>query len=229
MSEPNYYEQMRAAIIEGDQEKASAIAQQALDAGLDPLELINQGVIPGTDKLGELFQNLEIYLPELITGGEAAKAAMEVLVSHIPAETWSESRPGTVVLGTVSGDVHDIGKNMVGAMLAASGFEVIDLGVDIPPKDFLAKAEEVGANIIAVSALMSTSLYFQKDVIDYLRDRGKRDKYFVIVGGGPVTPEWAKEIGADGCGKQANSAVEICKRLLAENVRPPLSEPIIFW
>jgi methylmalonyl-CoA mutase cobalamin-binding domain/chain len=229
VGEKNEYPELSDAIIRGDIEAAGDLASAALSAGADPLEVINLGVIPATDRLGSLFEAFEIYLPELISGGEAAKAAMDVLVENIPEETWSQARPGTVVLGTVQGDLHDIGKNMVGAMLAASGFEVVDLGVDVPTKDFIKKAEEVGAKIIALSALMSTSLYFQKDVVEYLRDAGKRGDYYVVVGGGPVTPEWAAEINADGVGRQANSAVQICKQLLSDKPEAPLSEPLIIW
>lgn len=229
MADTKSYQELTAAIIKGDAEEARKSAQEALDIGHLPLDVINQGVIPATDRLGQLFEAFEIYLPELISGGEAAKAAMDLLVQNIPEEMWSQSRPGTVVLGTVQGDLHDIGKNMVGAMLAASGFDVVDLGVDVPTKDFLGKAEEVGAKIIALSALMSTSLYFQKDVVEYLRDAGKRGDYYVVVGGGPVTPEWAAEINADAVGRQANSAVQICKQLASEKPEAPLSEPLIIW
>lgn len=224
-----YFERLATAVVQGDEDGALEISKQALEAGVDAMELIDRGIVQGTDKLGELFQNFEIFLPELIAGGDAAKSAMDLLVAQIPTETWSQTRPGTVVLGTVSGDLHDIGKNMVGAMLQASGFEVVDMGINVPTKDFITKAEEVGAKIIALSALMSTSLYYQKDVIDYLTDAGKRNKFFVIVGGGPVTPEWAKEIGADGSGKQANNAADICKRLVQGDESPPLSEPLIVW
>lgn len=224
-----YFERLAAAVIQGDKGGVLDITKQALAADIDAMELINRGIVAGTDKLGGLFQDFEIFLPELIAGGEVAKSAMDLLVAQIPVEEWSQSRPGTVVLGTVSGDLHDIGKNMVGAMLQASGFEVIDLGINVPVKDFIVKAEEVEAKIIALSSLMSTSLYYQKDVIDYLTDTCKRDKYFVIVGGGPVTPDWAKEIGADGCGKQANNAAEICKKLVSGTESPPLSEPLIIW
>jgi corrinoid protein of di/trimethylamine methyltransferase len=229
VADMNPYEELKSAIIKGDVEGACGFAKKALDANHDPLDVIDQGVIPATDQLGDLFGKFEIFLPELILGGAAAKAAMDILVAQIPVDTWSQSRPGTVVLGTVQGDLHDIGKNMVGAMLAASGFEVVDLGVNVPSKDFIKKAEEVGAKIIAISSLMSTSLYFQKDVIEYLRDSGKRGDYYVIVGGGPVTPEWATEIGADGTGKQANDAVQICKKLMSEKPEAPLSDPLIIW
>jgi methylmalonyl-CoA mutase cobalamin-binding domain/chain len=226
--EDNYYERLAVAIVEGEKGEAVRVAQGALAAGLDALEVINRGVTRGTDRLGDLFQNFEIFLPELILGGDAAKAAMGVLVPHISISALS-ARPGKIVMGTVFGDIHDIGKNLCAAMLAATGFEVTDLGVNVAPKVFVKTAEEIGAKIIGLSALMSTSLYYQQDVINYLIDAGLREKYYVIVGGGPVTPDWVRKIGADGGGKQANNVVAVCKQLAFYEKRPPLSEPLIKW
>lgn len=228
MSENNFYQELADAIVNGGKEDAARIAQAALDAGLEALDVINKGVTLGTDQLGDLFQNFEIFLPELIMGGDAAKAAMAILVPHIEIQELN-ARPGKIVMGTVFGDIHDIGKNLCAAMLAATGFEVTDLGVNVAPKEFVATAEQIGAKIIGLSALMSTSLYYQQDVIDYLVDAGLREKYYVIVGGGPVTPDWIRKIGADGGGKQANNVVEVCKRLACLDKRPPLDEPLILW
>lgn len=228
MSDNNFYQGIADAIVEGEKDDAARISQDALDAGIDALEIINKGVTLGTDRLGDLFQNFEIFLPELIMGGDAAKAAMAILVPHISIAELN-ARPGKIVMGTVFGDIHDIGKNLCAAMLSATGFEVTDLGVNVPPKDFVKTAESIGAKIIGLSALMSTSLYYQQDVIDYLIDAGLRDKYFVIVGGGPVTPDWVKKIGADGGGKQANNVVAVCKELAFYETRPPLSEPLVKW
>lgn len=228
MSENNFYQELADAILDGEVEDAARIAQQALDAGIDALDVINGGVTLGTDKLGDLFQNFEIFLPELIMGGDAAKAAMAILVPYIEISELN-ARPGKVVMGTVFGDIHDIGKNLCAAMLSATGFEVTDLGVNVAPKEFVKTAEAIGAKIIGLSALMSTSLYYQQDVIDYLKDAGLRDKYFVIVGGGPVTPDWVRKIGADGGGKQANNVVDVCKQLAFYDKRPPLDEPLVLW
>jgi len=225
----NYYQRLADAIVNGEKDEASAVSQAALDAGVNALDVINNGVTRGTDKLGDLFQNFEIFLPELIMGGDAAKAAMAILVPHIPIEQLGASRPGKIVTGTVFGDIHDIGKNLCAAMLAATGFEVTDLGVNVAPKRFVQTAEELGAKIIGLSALMSTSLYYQQDVINYLNDAGLRHKYYVIVGGGPVTPDWIRKIGADGGGKQANNVVEVCKQLVFNSPPPPLKEPLIIW
>ncbi len=228
MSDNNFYQRMTDAVVNGEVAEAARIAQEALDAELNALDVINKGVVGGTDKLGDLFQNFEIFLPELIMGGDAAKAAMAILVPAIPIKD-NYQRPGKIVMGTVFGDIHDIGKNLCAAMLAATGFEVTDLGVNVAPKRFVATAEEIGAKIIGLSALMSTSLYYQQDVINYLKDAGLRDKYYVIVGGGPVTPDWIRKIGADGGGKQANNVVEVCKQLAFHEKRPPFDEPLIVW
>lgn len=219
---------MTDAVVNGEIAEAARVAQQALEAGFNALDVINKGVVGGTDKLGALFQDFEIFLPELIMGGDAAKAAMAILVPAIPIKDNYE-RPGKIVMGTVFGDIHDIGKNLCAAMLAATGFEVTDLGVNVAPKRFVATAEEIGAKIIGLSALMSTSLYYQQDVINYLKDAGLRDKYYVIVGGGPVTPDWIRKIGADGGGKQANNVVEVCKQLAFNPKRPPFDEPLVIW
>lgn len=228
MSENNFLKDLGESIVNGDQEDAVRISQEALDAGMPALEVVNSGVTLGTDQLGDLFQNFEIFLPELIMGGNAAKAAMAVLVPHIEISEL-DARPGNVVMGTVFGDIHDIGKNLCAAMLAATGFDVTDLGVNVAPKEFVKTAQEIDAKIIGLSALMSTSLYYQQDVIDYLLDAGLRDQYYVIVGGGPVTPDWIKKIGADGGGKQANNVVEVCKQLATYDKRPPLDEPLVLW
>ena len=228
MNENDFYQALADAIVNGEKEDAVRISQEALDAGLVALDVINRGVTRGTDELGDLFQNFEIFLPELIMGGDAAKAAMAILVPHISLSELA-ARPGKIVMGTVFGDIHDIGKNLCAAMLSATGFEITDLGVNVATKEFVRTAEQVGAKIIGLSALMSTSLYYQQDVINYLVDAGLRDKYYVIVGGGPVTPDWIRKIGADGGGKQANNVVEVCKQLAFYDRRPPLDEPLILW
>lgn len=229
MTESEIYDRLTQAIIKGEKQAAVEAAEAAIQANMDVLTVIKEGVIRGTDQLGQLFQKLEIFLPELINGGDAAKAAMEVLVPHIAAESAGEAVPGKVVIATVFGDIHDIGKNLVGAMLSATGFEVVDMGVNVPAKEIVSKAEAEGAKIIALSSLMSTSLYYQEDVIKYLQDSNLRHKYYVVVGGGPVTPDWASKIGADGCGRHANNAAEVCKQLVFHSPAPPVPEPIVVW
>jgi methylmalonyl-CoA mutase cobalamin-binding domain/chain len=216
------------AILDGDSEKAKQIAEESLAAGVSAMELINDGIVVASDRLGNSFQEGELFLPELVQGGNAAKAIMAVVQPHITGDSDAgQSGTGKVVLGSVAGDMHDIGKNLVATMLSARGFDVYDLGIDVDSKAFLSKAEEVGADIIALSSLMSTSLYFQQDIIEYLEAYGKRNKYFVIVGGGPVTPDWAKEIKSDGAGRTAADAVELCVTLLDGKKQAPLSELIV--
>jgi corrinoid protein of di/trimethylamine methyltransferase len=215
------------AVMAGDQTAARKAAEEAMAAGLDPLEAVRQGVMKATEVVGERFQSFEIFLPELILAADAAKAAMAVLMPRITEEQRAQAISGKIVIGTVSGDLHDIGKNLVGAVLAANGFEVHDVGIDAPTRRFIEKAEEVGADIIALSCLLSTSLPYQKDVIEYLTDSSRRDRYYVIVGGGPVTPEWAGRVGADGYGRDASEAAEVCKRLMTESLQPPLPQPVV--
>jgi corrinoid protein of di/trimethylamine methyltransferase len=227
MGENGILARLAEAIIAGDQPAAQAAAEEALAAGIEPMEVMNKGVMAATEKVGDQFQCGDLYLPELILAADAAKDAMAVIIPRLGAEQQAQARRGKVVLGTVSGDVHDIGKNLVGAVLAANGFEVFDVGIDVPPKKFVEKADEVGATVIALSCLMSNSLLYQKDVVDYLKGSGRRDRYYVIIGGGPVTPAWAAEIGADGYGRDATQAAELCKRLVTAGARPPLAQPLM--
>jgi corrinoid protein of di/trimethylamine methyltransferase len=220
-------EKLKESVINGDIESAKKAAEDALKAGMDPLECIENSLRVGMMVVGEKFQRLEIFLPDLINAGEAMKAATAILLSQISRDKLAKSQMGRVVIGTSFGDIHDIGKNIVAALLTAAGFTVYDLGVDVPPLTFIEKAEEVKADIIAISSLLSVSMHCQKDVIDHLKKLGIRSKYYVVIGGGCVTPEWAKEIGADGYGRTALDAVEVCKVLVTERPPPPLKEPII--
>lgn len=214
------------AVMAGDQAAAQQAAERAVAAGIDPLDAMHKGVMQATEAVGQQFQSFEIFLPELILAADAAKAAMAVLVPQLAVEQRDRATAGRVVIGTVSGDIHDIGKNLVGAVLSANGFEVCDIGIDVPVKRFVEEAEKAGATIIALSCLMSNSLLYQKDVVQYLEDTGQRDRYYVIIGGGPVTPDWAAEIRADGYGRDAAEAADVCKRLLATGQRPPLGQPV---
>lgn len=214
-------------IIDCDEKAATDVAREIIAAGIDPTEAILQGAAKGLDIIGERFQRLEAYLPELVKGGDAMKACMAVLTPHISQENKGNLMQGKVVIGTVSGDIHDIGKNMVSSMLTAAGFEVDDLGIDVPDKQFIEKAEEVGAKVIAMSALLTMTAYRQEEVIKRLKDTGLREKYYVIVGGGPISAEWAGKIGADGYGATAIDAVKLVRRLLEEGAPPPLSQPIM--
>ena len=208
------FKKMQKAIYDYDKEGAVALAKEALANGVDPLEAVEKGFAVAIRDLGDKFDRMEIFLPELVMGAEAMKAAVDILKEAILAKGETLEKKGTVVIGTVEGDIHDIGKTIVVAMLQAAGFEVVDLGKDVPIPTFVKRAEEVHADIIGASALLTTTMPRQKDLIEYLQTYGKRDQYFVIVGGAPTTKEWAKEIGADGQGKDAAEAVKLCEELM---------------
>ncbi|HJX24142.1 MAG TPA: corrinoid protein [Candidatus Bathyarchaeia archaeon] len=227
MDKKELMEDLASRIIEGDENGSEQAALHAVEGGVDPLEAIKLGAGEGMRIVGEKFQNFEIFLPQVMLAADAMKACLKVLLPKISEERRKAAILGKVVIGTISGDIHDIGKNLVAAMLSVAGFEVYDVGVDISPKRFVEKALEVNADIIAISDLLTTSLCFQEDLIRYLADRGLRSNYFVIVGGGPVTPEWAERIGADGYGRYADDGAEICRKLMLDGARPPLKNPIV--
>ncbi len=206
------FAQMAQSIIDGDQEVSADLARQALAAGLDPLEAITKGYMPGVNKVGDDFACGVAFLPELVMAGEAMKAAIAVLEPAMKAAGTSRQILGKVVLATVEGDIHEIGKSLVGTMLTSSGFEVYDLGVDVPAAEILAKAQEVGADIIGLSALLTTTMVKQKEVIDEVTKRGMKVK--VMVGGAPVTREWVQKIEADGYSEDAIGAVNVAKELM---------------
>jgi corrinoid protein of di/trimethylamine methyltransferase len=201
------------AVIDGEPEDAEDLARQALEAGLDPLRCINEGLTPGIDRVGELFATGEYFLPDLIIGGDAMKAALAVLE---PALAGDQERKvlGRVVLGTVEGDLHEIGKTLVGTMLTANGFEVTDIGIDRPAAEFVSAVKETGATLVGASALLTTTMLHQQEVIEALREAGLREQVKVMVGGAPVTKSWAAKIGADGYAEDAISAVDLAKRLV---------------
>jgi corrinoid protein of di/trimethylamine methyltransferase len=208
------YKNMAQAVIDGDDEAAEALARQALDGGVDPLEAINEGLTPGMDVVGELYATGEYFLPDLILGGEAMKAALAVLEPALAAAGQERQVLGTVVLGTVQGDIHEIGKSLVGSMLSANGFRVHDLGIDVEAEEFVVRAREYGADIVALSALLTTTMLHQRDVIEHLSEAGLREQVKVMVGGSPVTQAWADQIGADGFAEDAANAVTVAKRLM---------------
>ena len=207
------YDKLAQAVIDGEPEDAEELAKQALDQGLDPLSCINEGLTKGIQKVGELFANGEFFLPELIIGAEAMKRALAVLE---PAMVGDQSRDvvGRVVLGTVEGDMHEIGKTLVGTMLIANGFQVFDIGVDKSAGEFVKAVKENEADIVGTSALLTTTMLQQKKVIEALVDANLRDKVKVMVGGAPVTESFASEIGADGYAEDAISAVDLAFRLI---------------
>jgi corrinoid protein of di/trimethylamine methyltransferase len=207
------YDKLTQSVIEGEPDDAEEIAKQALEQGLDPLTCINEGLTKGIQRVGELFASGEYFLPELIIGAEAMKRALAVLE---PAMVGDQSREvvGTVVLGTVEGDMHEIGKTLVGTMLIANGFKVIDLGVDLSADKFISAVKENNADIVGASALLTTTMLQQKKIIEALEAEGLGDQVKVMVGGAPVTQSFASEIGADGYAEDAISAVDLAFRLI---------------
>jgi len=212
LSEEDLFKRLREAVIAGDEEAVIKAAKEVVEKKLDPLEAIEKGLSASAMVLGEKFDKLEIFLPDLMVAADAMKAGLDILLPKIPKEKALEK--GIVVIGTVKGDIHDVGKNIVVALLRANGFNVHDLGIDIPTSKLIEKAEEVKADVIALSALMSSTIGGQKDVIDYLKDVGKREKFIVMVGGGATTQEWAEMIGADGYAETASEAVMVASRLI---------------
>ena len=209
------FKQMAQSVIDGDDEEAAALAQQGLDQGIGPLEAINKGFTAGMDVVGELYSTGEYFLPDLILGGEAMKAALAALDPALKASGQTREVLGNVVLGTVKGDIHEIGKSLVGSMLSANGFEVYDVGIDVEAEEFVTNAHEHKADIVALSALLTTTMLHQRDVIEHLAEAGLRERVKVMVGGSPVTQAWADEIGADGFAEDAARAVAVAKRLMA--------------
>jgi corrinoid protein of di/trimethylamine methyltransferase len=208
------FQAMAQSVIDGEVEDAARLAQQAVAEGIDPLEAINKGFVVGVNFVGEQFSCGEMFLPDLVLAGEAMKAAVAVLEPEMAKRGAVRTMLGTVVIGTVEGDIHDIGKTLVATMLSASGFQVFDLGVDVAVHTFVEKARQVRADIVGLSALLTTTMTKQKDVIEALDDVGLRPAVKVIVGGAPVTSGWAEEIGADGFSEDAIGAVALAKRLL---------------
>ena len=200
------------AVIDGEPEDAEALAQKALEMGLDPLECITNGLTVGIQKVGELFSTGEYFLPELIIGAEAMKKALEILEPALLGEQKREV-VATVVLGTVAGDLHEIGKTLVGTMLTANGFKVVDIGVDQTAEDFIRTVKESGATIVGASALLTTTMLQQEKLIQALKEAGLKDQVKVMVGGAPVTASFAEKIGADGYAEDAISAVQLAMRL----------------
>lgn len=211
------FKAMAQSIIDGEDEQAAELAHKAIAEGIDPLDAINKGFVLGVNHVGAEFSCGNAFLPELVMAGEAMKAAIAVLEPELAKTGAKREILGKVVLATIEGDIHDIGKTLVGTMMSASGFEVYDMGVDVPVVDLVAKAREVDADIVGVSALLTTTMTRQKDVVEALEDSGMRPRVKVMVGGAPVTRAWMKEIGADGYSEDAIGAVAVAKELMGKN------------
>jgi corrinoid protein of di/trimethylamine methyltransferase len=205
---------MRQAIIDGDPARAVALAEEALATGIKPLDAIEQGFVPGLSYVGEQFGAGELFLPDMMLAARAMQKAVDVLEPTMQREATTRSVVGRVVIGTVKGDIHEIGKNLVGMMLSTSGFEVHDLGVDVSPERFVEAAREHNADIVGVSALLTTTMAGQRTVVEAIAAAGLRPKVRVMVGGAPASQQWASEIGADGYSEDAIGAVALARRLV---------------
>lgn len=202
------------ALKNGQTDQAKELTQKALDQGMYPLAIIEEILVPALTEIGEKFQKFEIFLPELMMAGEAAEAITAIVEKATLDAGQPSLNKGTVILGQVEGDMHDIGRNIVGTLLKSHGFKVVDMGRDVPASAFLDAAEKEEADIIALSALMTTTLPAQKRTINLFSEVRKREEFFILVGGGAVSKEWAKEIGSDGYSADAAGAVELCKSLM---------------
>ena len=209
-------DQLRNAIIELDDQKSKDAARKGVDAGMDPIDLINNGIRLALDVLGERFSAGDLFLPELVLSAKAADAAVEVLEPELLKRGGNGNKLGKVLIGTVKGDIHDIGKNIVALLMKSAGFDVIDIGIDRSEEDILGAAKEHDVNVIGLSALLTTTMPRLQEFIVYLKESGLREKFKVIIGGAPVTQQFADQIGADGYGADATRAVEITKKLLAK-------------
>jgi len=208
-------DELASSVEHMDPEEVVALSKRAVDAGIDPADIVENGIAKGLRRVGERFERGEAFLTDLVGAAAAAKEALDSILRPAMAEARTTQRSlGKVVLGTVSGDIHDIGKNIVAAMLFASGFEVVDLGTDVSIDDFVSRSSEVGAKIVGSSALLSTTLPVQREIINEFVKRKIRDQHKLLVGGAPATEQWAKEIKADGYAPNAVDAVKLAKTVL---------------
>lgn len=200
------------AVVGGDAEKTENLARKSIEAGIPPLETIEEALTPGIREVGEQFERMEKFLPEMVASAEAMEAATAVLEPHF--EPRDRKKRGKILIGTVQGDIHDIGKNIVVALLTVNGYEVIDLGRNVPAVEFVDKAAESNVDVVGISGLMTTSMPMMRDVIELLEEDGVREEFIVLIGGGPTSQEYADQIGADGYGDTAYKAIKLCDRLL---------------
>lgn len=204
------------SLVDGDPDATFEATKEALAAGIEPMAIIKEGLIPGMNIVGEKFSSGEYFLPDLIIAADGMQKAMTLLEPELLKRQQVIESAGSVLLGTVKGDIHEIGKSLVGTMLSANGFKVHDLGVDVPTETFVAKIQEIKPDILGLSALLTTTMVMQREVIKALVEAGIRDKVKVMVGGAPVTRGWAEEIGADGYAEDAMGAVQIARQLVGK-------------
>ncbi|MFH2037986.1 MAG: corrinoid protein [Chloroflexota bacterium] len=208
------FQKMAQSIIDGDSDVSVELANQAIAENIDPIQAITDGFVVGVNTVGEAFANGDAFLPELVMAGEAMKAAVTALEPEMKKRGTERKMLGKIVLATVEGDIHEIGKSLVGTMLSASGFQVYDMGVDVASTRIIEKVKEVDADIVAMSALLTTTMVKQKEVIDLLDKEGLRRKVKVMVGGAPVTRDWVQRIEADGYSEDAIGAVNVAKKMM---------------
>ncbi len=213
MNNEEFLNKVKKAIVEGNKNEAVQLAQQAISEKMDLNEVLEKGYIPGIQEVGQLWEGGEYFLPELITSAECMKAAMEIMQPELEKAQIDVRSAGKIVIGTVEGDIHDIGKNLVASVLSANGFDLVDLGADVKLEKFIEKAEEVNANLICLSALLTTTMTGQKKLIELLKEKGLYGRFKVMVGGAPVNQKWADDIGADGYSENALTAVDTAKKL----------------
>ena len=216
MNDSEIYRQMAEAIVNLDKDEALLLANRAIDEKMNLLDVIEKGFGEGIRKVGELWDDGEFFLPELMAGAQVMQAAVDQLTPHIQASGSEFQSSGKIVLATIEGDIHSIGKTIVGTMLRANGFEVTDLGTDVKAEKIVEEAITVGANIVGVSTLLTTTMQNQKKVVDLLEEKKVREKIKIMLGGAPVTKSWVEECGADGYAENAVEAVKLAKLLMSE-------------
>jgi trimethylamine corrinoid protein len=217
MLDEKIIEEAKQLIIQQNKEAAAKLAEKVISEGGEPIELLNQGFIPGINQVGDLFGRGELFLPELIKAADTMKTVTDIINEAIADGQEKLENPAKVLIATVKGDVHDIGKAIVVSLMRANGFTVYDLGRDVETDKIIEEAEKVGANIIGTSALLTTTMPRQKDIEEALKSAGLRDRIKTIVGGAPVTPRWAARIGADAYAEDAQDGVLKVKELLAQS------------
>ena len=212
-------ERLKESIINGQEDDAEKAAREILDAGLDPIQILEKDLFPAIKSVGEKFEKGEYFLTDLMSAADAMRAASRVLTSRIRQESGGRSpaaRVGKVVIGTVSGDIHDIGKNIVALLLEVNGFDIYDVGRDVESMKFIERANQTDADMMALSALMTTTKPAQKEVMDLLNEMDLKKKYLILIGGAPTTNEWAQQIGADGWAETAEQGVRLAQKLAHE-------------
>jgi 5-methyltetrahydrofolate--homocysteine methyltransferase len=207
------FKRLKEAVVNGDPEEVSKIAKKVVEVGIDPLEAVEKALVAGVLELGDKWVKGEVFIADVVAAADAMKVGLSILKNEIVKRGRSVKYLGRIVIGTVEGDIHDIGKSIVATLWEASGFEVIDLGVDVPPQKFVEAVKQYKPDVVGMSALLTTSMLKQRETIEAIKQAGLRDKVKIVIGGAPTTEEWAKEIGADGWAPDAFSAVQLIKRL----------------